>query len=88
MLSEKEKYHQTIALEIKAKVDRLGYFLSFENGTLYQKFRLGVEEGLPIDDLKNIFKDLSYSQLFNNIFASLKSFFSVLPDKNFMKKSS
>lgn len=58
MLNEKEKYHQSIALEFKSKVDRLGFFLPFENGTIHHKFRLGVEEELPMKDISKILKEL------------------------------
>ncbi|PGS49894.1 DUF6602 domain-containing protein [Bacillus sp. AFS041924] len=66
MLSEKEKYHQSIALEFKNKIDRLGFFLPFENGTIYHKFRSGVEEGLPINDIKDILKELFTKEVGKN----------------------
>jgi hypothetical protein len=66
LLNEKEKYHQSIALEFKNKVDRLGFFLPFENGTIYHKFRSGVEEGLPINDIKDILKELFTKEMAKN----------------------
>ncbi|MGG0788788.1 DUF6602 domain-containing protein [Peribacillus simplex] len=75
MLNNKEKYHESIALELKSKVDRLSYFLPFENGTIYHKLQLGLEEELPINEIKNILKKLFVTEAFKQTNGALWNIF-------------